>query len=228
MNKGSARTFNLLNFIFSIRIPALNSNRNYIISLIAAIFNTRRFFILSVRKFVLSSNFKIMDVLNAILDRRSIRNYQAKEIPEDIILTLLKAGMYAPSSRNTQSWHFIVIRDRKSLNAIMKVHYYSQMLEKAPLAIMVCGDKNLESNEGNICVNCSAATQNILLAAHELGIGTVWLGVYPRKERMEPIAKLFDLPEHIIPVSLISAGYPDEKVERPERFLPERIHYERW
>jgi nitroreductase len=169
-----------------------------------------------------------MEVLNAILDRRSIRNYQTREIPEETIHTLLKAAMYAPSARNSQSWQFIVIRDRNMLNAVMKVHHYSQMLEKAPLAILVCGDKNIESNEGYLSVNCSAATQNILLAAHELGIGTVWLGVYPRKERMVPIGELFNLPEHIIPVSLIAAGYPDEKVERPERFLPERIHYEKW
>jgi nitroreductase len=169
-----------------------------------------------------------MEVINAILDRRSIRKYQTKEIPEEIILTLLKAAMYAPSSRNTQAWHFIVIRERSSMDAIMKVHYYSQMLEKAPLAILVCGDKNLESKEGNLGVNCSAATQNILLAAHELGIGTVWLGIYPRKERMEPIGKLFDLPEHIIPISLVVLGYPDEKIERPERFSPDKIHYGKW
>jgi nitroreductase len=169
-----------------------------------------------------------MEFLKTILDRRSIRNYLTTEIPEEIIIQLLKSAMYAPSARNTQSWQFIIVRKREILNAIMQVHPYSKMLEKAPLAIMVCGDKSLEPNEGYLSLNCAAATQNILLAAHEFGIGTVWLGVYPRKERMEPLSNLFALPEHIIPISLIAAGYPDEKPAMPDRFLPERIHYENW
>jgi nitroreductase len=169
-----------------------------------------------------------MDILTALLDRRSIRKYLSKDVPEEIIMSLLKAAMYAPSARNTQSWQFIVVRKREMLDAIMEVHPYSQMLDKAPLAIIVCGDKTLEEHEGYLALNCSAATQNLMLAAYGCGLGTVWLGVYPRKERIEPLCELFNLPAHIVPISIVVAGYPDETRVRPERFLKERIHFETW
>jgi nitroreductase len=169
-----------------------------------------------------------MDTLDAIFNRRSIRKYLSKEIPEELINTLLNASMYAPSARNTQSWEYLVVLERKLLNDIMKIHPYSGMLKDAPLAILVCGNKKLEENEAYLNQNCSAATQNILLAAYALGLGTVWLGVYPRKERVDGLRKLFSLPEHIVPVSMIAVGYPDEFKPKPERFLPERIHYNAW
>lgn len=99
------------------------------------------------------------------------------------------------------------------------------MCRQAPLAILVCGDNRIEKIEGYIALNCGAATQNILLCAHDLGLGAVWLGVYPRNERMNPIAKLFNLPENIIPISLVAIGYPAESKEQPDRFKEERIHY---
>jgi nitroreductase len=169
-----------------------------------------------------------MSLLNVILDRRSIRKFLNKEVPEEIIVSLLKAGMYAPSARNTQSWQFLVVRKRLLLDAIMDVHPYAKMLKYAPVAILVCGDKSLEENIDYLNQNCSAATQNILLAATALGLGSVWLGVYPRNERIEPLQKLFDLPSQIIPISLIAIGYPDEIKTRPDRFIPERIHYDNW
>jgi len=169
-----------------------------------------------------------MDALEAIFNRRSIRSYLSKDIPNELLDLLLKAAMYAPSARNTQSWQFMVIRERRLLDAVMKVHPYAAMLKEAPLAILVCGDKNAEPDEAYLNQNCSAATQNILLAAYSLGLGTVWLGVYPRKERVEGIRGVFDLPDHIVPVTLIAAGYPNEVKPMPERFVPEKIHLNTW
>ena len=169
-----------------------------------------------------------METLKAILTRRSIRKFTGKNIPEEIITKLLESAMYAPSARNTQPWHFIVINQRVILDKLPHVHPYAEMCYEASLAILVCGDINIENLEGYIAVNCAAATQNILLAAHDLGLGSVWLGVYPRKERMEPLSKLFNLPQNIIPVSLVALGYPNEQINMPGRFKLERIHFNKW
>ena len=169
-----------------------------------------------------------MQTLQAIRSRRSIRKFTGKEIPDEIITKLLEAAMYAPSARNTQPWHFVLINRREILDKIPHLHPYAEMCYKAGAAILVCGDSETEKLEGYIALNCGAATQNILLAAHDLGLGAVWLGVYPRKERTEPLSLLFNLPPHIIPVSLIALGYPGEKIATPERFKAEKIHYNVW
>jgi nitroreductase len=169
-----------------------------------------------------------METIEAILSRRSIRKFTNQTIDKETIELILKAAMYAPSAKNTQSWQFVVISDRKMLNSITKVHPFASMMTKASLAILVCGDKTLEPDEGYLNTNCSAATQNILLAAHALGIGSVWLGVYPREERIKGMIDLFGLPAEILPVSLIALGYSNEHAIHPERFKKERIHYEKW
>ncbi|MEI6124730.1 MAG: nitroreductase family protein [Bacteroidota bacterium] len=170
-----------------------------------------------------------MNVLETILTRRSIRKYIDKDIPNEMVDQLLEAAMYAPTANNSQAWSFIVINERRLLNQLATIHPYAKMLKYAPLAILVCGDKQIEENEGYLSVNCAAATQNILLAAHALGIGSVWLGVYPRAERTQPISDLLNLPLQILPISLISLGWPDEKKPKPERFLKENIHYnDKW
>lgn len=169
-----------------------------------------------------------METINALMSRRSIRKYTNQLIENEKIEILLKAAMQAPSARNTQSWQFIVVSDKETLKAIMKVHPYSSMLAEASHAILVCGDKSLEPSEAYCSQNCSAATQNILIAAHALGLGAVWLGVYPREERIKGITELFKLPEHIFPVTLISLGYPDEKKEAAHRYSFEKIHFEKW
>ena len=169
-----------------------------------------------------------MEVFEAIFTRRSIRKYTDKQVSTEIIEKILKAAMYAPSANNYQPWQFVVVNDRKILNEIPNVHPYSKMLYTASLAILICGDENYEKLPGYNAVNCSAATQNLLLAAHACGLGTCWLGVYPREERMSEIKGFFKLPDNIIPISLIAVGYPDEIKETPERFIPSRIHYNSW
>jgi len=169
-----------------------------------------------------------MNTIEAINKRRSIRKYTSQEVSDEIINELLNAAMMAPSARNTQSWQLVVIKSRSLLDKLSDIHPYAKMLKEAPLAILVCGDRTQEENDSYQCINCSAATQNILLAAYALGIGSVWLGVYPRAERIEPIKELLNLPEGIIPISLIALGYADEVKAKPERFIKEKVHYDGW
>ncbi len=138
------------------------------------------------------------------------------------------AGMYAPSARNQQPWHFLVIDERSLLDRIREVHPYASMLSGAALAILVCGDESLELSKGYWSVDCAAATQNILLAAHALGLGAVWLGVYPREERQAGIREIFGFPPEIHPFALISVGYPAEERPHPDRFREDRIRWNSW
>ena len=167
-------------------------------------------------------------VIDAILKRRSIRKYSGKSVNKSDINILLTAAMYAPSARNEQPWHFIVIDNHDLLDQISKVHPYASMLPGASVAILVCGDENLELSKAYWPVDCSAATQNILLAAQALELGAVWLGVYPRQERQSSIRKIFNLPSHIHPFSLISIGYPAEAKGIPDRFKEDRIRWNEW
>jgi nitroreductase len=169
-----------------------------------------------------------MEIIKGILTRRSIRKYLDKKITKEQIYELVKAGMHAPSARNQQPWHYIIIDDSKLLNTISDIHPYAKMLPQAKWAIIVCGDENLELSKGYWVVDCSAATQNILLAAHGLGLGAVWLGLHPREERKNAIKDLFHLPANIQPLSLISIGYPAEEKDQSERFKMERIHHNQW
>ncbi|MCU0369995.1 MAG: nitroreductase family protein [Bacteroidales bacterium] len=169
-----------------------------------------------------------METLKAILTRRSIRKYSEKNIPEEYYEVLLKAAMHAPSARNRQPWHFIIISDRQVLDQLSEVSPSWKMLADAASAIVICGDLNLEDSESFIIQDCSAATQNILLAAHELGLGSVWLGVHPREDRLKPLIDILQIPRHILPVSMVSVGKPDEDREQPDRYNIDRIHQDKW
>ena len=128
-----------------------------------------------------------MDIL---LTRRSIRKYKATPISEAVVYELIRAGMNAPSAGNAQPWHFVVIRERQLLDAVPEFHPNAQMIKEAPMAILVCGDERLEKYHGFWVQDCSAATQNILLAAHDRGLGAVWLGIYPLEERVVGMRRL--------------------------------------
>jgi nitroreductase len=170
-----------------------------------------------------------MNTLECIKRRRSIRKYEPNKVVSDFLTDkLIEAGMYAPTARNMRGWHFIVINKKDILLELSRIHPYGKMLADASLAILVCGDLNIEPEEAYNAINCAAATQNILLAAHDLELGAVWLGVYPRKDRIEGICKLFHLPINAVPVSLISIGYPAEEKEIPERVEKDKIHINGW
>lgn len=169
-----------------------------------------------------------MDALVAIRTRRSIRKYQDKAVPEELVRELLGAAMMAPSARNAQPWRFVVIRDRELLERIPKVNPNAPMARGAPLAILICGDLRLEKSSGYWVVDCAAAAENLLLAAHALQLGAVWTGVYPRQERMQGFRRLCNLPEHVQPHCLIVLGYPAEHPASKDRYREDRVHRDRW
>ena len=169
-----------------------------------------------------------MEAIEAILSRRSIRKYTPAPVSEEELRIVLDAAMNAPSSSNGQPWHFVVIDDRTVLDEIPKFHQYSSMLKEAPMAIVVCGDTKLERTKGVWVQDCSAATENILLAARAMGLGTVWLGVFPIEERVGGLRRLLGLPDNIIPLSIIALGHPGETKPPANRFNAERVHRNKW
>jgi nitroreductase len=169
-----------------------------------------------------------MELFEAIYTRRSIRSYSTEKIGKEKVDKIIRAGMYAPSAVNKQPWHFIVFDDIASRRAIMEVHKSASMLAEAQKVILICFDENLQHDDGYGVIDCSVATQNMLLAAHALGLGACWVGIYPRKNRMDAVHHIFNLPGQIIPFSIISLGYPDEKKETPDRFKQDRIHIGKW
>lgn len=169
-----------------------------------------------------------MDTLEAIYTRRSVRDFKSDPISEADLHDLLRAGMQAPSARNEQPWHFIVIDDTDLLHAIPEFHPASKMLLDAPLAILVCSDRDLEVKRASWLADCSAATQNILLAAHAKGLGAVWLGIFPDAERVLGMQSLLDMPKEVRPVALVAIGHPASVPEPVDRFKPERVHHNRW
>lgn len=169
-----------------------------------------------------------MEVQEALLNRRSIRNYTDQKISKPEMDTILKAAMYAPSAMNLQAWQFIVIDNKDVLLETIKSIHYAEMLKNAAAAILVCGDSAIEKNESWLLQNCSAAIQNILLSAHGLGIGSCWIAIHGMDDVYQNVKTQFKLPENIIPVSLISLGYPDEVVKTEERFKQDKIHFNNW
>ena len=169
-----------------------------------------------------------MEAMEAILTRRSIRQYTDRPVPDEVVTDLLKAAMAAPSAGNQQAWQFVAINEREILDEMPTIHPYSRMVKQAPLAILVCGDMALETNKGYWVQDCSAATQNLLLAAHANGLGAVWLGVYPREQRVVDFRKLLGLPGHVVPLALVSIGYPAEEKSPANRFDPAKVHYNGW
>jgi nitroreductase len=169
-----------------------------------------------------------MDILEAIRTRRSIRKYTQEPVEQEPVEEIIRAGMMAPSAGNEQAWHFVVIRDPKKLRALSQNHLYASMVHLAPVAILVCGDLKLDKSSGYWAQDCAAATQNMLLAAHGLGLGSVWIGLYPREQRVADIRALVAMPERIMPFALLPLGYPAEEKSHVNRFNPRRIHLGKW
>ncbi|MCD6550674.1 nitroreductase family protein [Thermotoga sp.] len=166
--------------------------------------------------------------MSVIYKRRSIRKYQKKDVPDELVKEVIRAAMHAPSACNQQPWHFVVIRDEGTKKKVAEIHPHAKMILEAPVAILVCGDPSLEKCKGFWVQDCSAAVENLLLRATELGLGAVWCGVYPREERVKNFQKLLGIPEHVIPFALIPIGYPAEQPIPEDRFKSERIHREKW
>lgn len=167
---------------------------------------------------------------NSIFKRTSIRHYTEEEVSDEQLNVLLKAAMAAPSANNLQPWEFVIIKDRHTLDKIRYFHLYSAMLKEAPVAILVCGDEIKKTDDGHEFwqQDCSAATENLLIEATELGLGGVWLGVYPNETYVKKLQNLLELPKNIIPFSIVSIGYPAADHHPKNKYDELKIHYEKW
>jgi nitroreductase len=166
------------------------------------------------------------ELIQTIFSRRSIRKYSDEPVSESDIRTLLEAAMAAPSASNRKPWHFVVVGERGMLDRLGEAHPYGKMLFEAPLCIAVCGDTRIA--ELYWVQDCAAATENLLLAATALGLGAVWLGVYPRANRVAAIRDVLELPEALVPLSLVSIGHPAEEKEPRTQYDQARVHRNRW
>ena len=169
-----------------------------------------------------------METLEAIHTRRSVREYLDKAVPAELVEEIIGAAMMAPSAGNSRPWQFVVLDDPAVLREVPRIHPHGGMAADAPLAVMVCGDLEQEKYPGNWIADCSAATQNLLLAAHARGLGGVWTGLYPEEDRIRGFCQLLGLPEHVVPLALIPLGYPASATGRQDRFEPAKIHRNGW
>lgn len=169
-----------------------------------------------------------------ILTRTSVRQYEAgRTISRDTVETLLRAAMAAPTAVNKQPWAFVAIDDRAALDSLAEVLPYARMLTQAPLAIVACGDLNKtidgeDAARGFWIQDVSAATENLLLAAHALGLGAVWTGVYPDDERVKAVQQRLGMPANVIPLAVVPIGYPAGQQVPKDKWKPENIHFNRW
>ena len=164
--------------------------------------------------------------MDAIFERKSVRRYKEQSVEPEKIERLLRAAMAAPSAKNQQEWEFIVVTDRGLLEQLSRVSDFSKCLAHAPLAIVVLCDMNRTPHPANWEQDLGACTENILLEAVHLGLGGVWLGVTPQKERTDWVAKVCSLPEHVRTYAIVSLGYPEKEgrpAGGPERYRPDRV-----
>ena len=167
-------------------------------------------------------------VLDNIATRTSVRDYEARPVEKEKIEKMLRAAMAAPTAMNKQPWHFVVVDQRNVLDALAGANPYAKMLKKAPLASVVCGntDKMIEGGGRDFWIqDASAATENLLLAAHAMGLGAVWTGAYPSEERCISISKVLSLSDNLIPLNMIVVGYPAEQPQPKQKFKEENISY---
>lgn len=163
--------------------------------------------------------------LDNIFERKSVRTYLDKEVEKEKIDLMLRAGMAAPTGKNIQPWEFVVVTDRARLDSMAAALPYAKMLAQARNAIVVCGDS---ARSSYWYLDCSAAAQNILLAAESLGLGAVWTAAYPYEDRMQAVRKYTNLPRNILPLCVIPFGYPAANEQPKQKFDEKKIHYNQY
>lgn len=170
------------------------------------------------------------ETLKTICSRRSVRSFTGEAISHETLMIILRAGMAAPSAVNMQPWAFIVVTDRKTLDELCDKLTYAKMLDKAGAAIVVCGipDKDEAFSKDYWVMDCSAASENILLAVHALDLGAVWTAVHADEQRISTVRKILNIPENIIPLNVIPIGVPKDKGKVIDKFKEENIHLDRW
>lgn len=169
-----------------------------------------------------------MEVMSAILTRRSIRKFTGIPVKSEELETVLKAGFQGPSAHNLRPMCFVVVNEKPQLEALAAAHRYAKMLPQAGCGIIVCGDINRQSLEGFLVEDCSAAIENMLLAAHSLNLGAVWCGLHPVKELTDEFTRLLKLPENIMPIGMVVLGNKSEDTAPFNRYDESKIHYNIW
>ena len=179
--------------------------------------------------------------LDVIMSRTSIRSFTGEAVSQEQLETILKAGMAAPTAMNSQPWRFVVVTDKETIANVFASGFRGEMFTQAGAVIVVCGQSTVmrkpfgqpdapEQEQPNMFwyEDCSAAAENILLAAHALGLGAVWTAGYPAMERVAPIAEALGIPENVIPLCVIPVGVPAENPEPKDKWIPENIHWNKW
>jgi len=168
--------------------------------------------------------------LNVILERRSVRDFTPEPVSEEVLDRLVRAGMSAPTAKNMQPWSFIVVTGRETLDRLAEGLPYGKMLGKSPAAIVVCSMPELANSQSveMAVVDATCASENILLGAQALGLGSVWVASYPYAERMAHVADVLGIPADVIPLCVLPVGHPAVVKPPMDKYRPERIHRERW
>jgi nitroreductase len=172
----------------------------------------------------------IPNALTVIHNRKSVRNFTGESITQTELDTLLKAAMAAPSAVNCQPWEFIVVTDRKTLDALADALPFAKMLYKAGAAIIVCGvpaKAHKQMNEYAV-IDAALASQNILLAAEAIGLGALWTAAYPYPDRIQSVKTILTIPSDVIPLNVIPIGHPTGEDKPKDKFNLKKIHMEKW
>jgi nitroreductase len=170
-----------------------------------------------------------METVKALMTRRSIRAFKDTPVTEEQVKTLLEAAMNAPSAGDGRPWHFVVTSDRAQLDALAdEVDEGNAMFKQAQAAVLVCLDESLEGFKGFGPQDCSCAAQNLQLAAHDLGLGTVWIAIINVPPRVAGCRKVLGVPDNITPFALFPIGVPNEELDAEYRYDESRIHMGRW
>lgn len=173
------------------------------------------------------------EMLECIITRASVRKYKAEPVNDSIITDILKAGMAAPTAANQQAWHFVVVTDQAIKDTITNAFQWTKMVRDCAFAVVVCGDMTKlfdgdRENGGFWTLDCSTASENMLLAAHALGLGGVWCGIYPEEDRMARLSEILNLPSNLRPLNILSFGYPAASVAPKDKWDAAKVSYNRF
>jgi nitroreductase len=168
--------------------------------------------------------------LDFLLGRRSIRVYSPGDVSEPVVTKLLEAAMAAPSAMTKDPWRFVMVRDKQTLSKLATLHPGAAMLSSAAMAIVVCGDLDVAFDRqiSYLLQDCSAATENLLLAAHAQGLGACWVGIHPGEALIKQVKELLSLPATVVPVAVVSLGQPGEQLPARTRYNAGHVHREKW
>jgi nitroreductase len=172
----------------------------------------------------------IPDAITVIHNRKSVRNFTGEGVTAEQLDILLRAGMCAPTAVNMQPWAFVVVTNRSTLDSLANGLPFAKMLYKAGAAIIVCAipEKAYDQRKEYAIIDCSLASENILLAAEAIGLGAVWTAAYPYDDRAGHVRKVLNIPQEIIPLNVIPIGHPTGEDQPKDKYKPENIHYEKW